>query len=232
MPNEQPILRTDRVSSLEIKPVLDGAVWAVDISSLMPPTWREEIDGVVENHAFQSDLQGGAASTSLAPENYVTSYAVVTGDVIAEKMPWLIDLFRGRIRELVEEVAGEPLVPSENLRAGININTMDRDTQKDGYELHTDSNLWTALGARHTMRGGDGGELVIKRSQEEKDVEIGRVQIQEGHIYIFNGQEHPHQVLILENAQRRSTVPMNYWRPGEEANRPSDLDGVLYGTSA
>lgn len=219
-------------SSIEIKPVIDGAVWSVDIREMMPSSWKEQIDKTVEKHAKHSNLEGGAVSTSLAPKDYVTSYDVVTGDAIEVEMPWLMDLFRGRLRQLTEQLAGRLLVPSENVRAGVNINTMDRATQKSGYELHTDSNPWTVLLARHTMHDGDGGELVFKRSPEEKDVEIGRVQIQEGHVYIFDGQTHPHQVLILTGANRRSTVPLNYWGPGEEAKRPADLDAGLYGNSA
>jgi hypothetical protein len=200
-------------------------VAAVDMQESLPDDWKRQILTTVTDKATHYDLPGGAVSTSRAPSDYVTSYEVVIGDVIEEVLPWLMKLYRGQFLEIVEHVSGEILLPSHNVRAGININTIWKATQRDGYENHLDSNPWTGLLAVDSMKIEDGGELVFTHANEHKEP----LRVQAGYLYVFNGRQHLHEVLPLLKARRRSTVPMNFWTPGEEASRPADLDEGLYG---
>lgn len=212
-----------RLSSFEMVR-LNEAVVAVNVEPLMPPDWQQQIHGVVNKHGKFVELEGGKVSTSLESPEFTTAYSVVKGPDI--DLPWLRELYEGPLQDMVEKVAGKPIIVDPEPEFGININTLTVPTQKNGYELHTDFNDWTALLAVTTMGEGDGGELIHVLPDGTKR----EISIQAGWVYIFNGNIHAHKVNPLNPEGRsviRITVPMDFFEAGSIKKRPSDLKAIF-----
>ncbi|GEM_PF-1481228 len=205
---------------------INEAVAAVNVEADMPVDWQDRIKEVVAGSGKLVELPGGKVSTSLEKANFTTVYKVVKGQDIEEKLPWLYELYQGTFKDLVSEVAGIPMEVDKDKKFGININTLTKDMQKDGYELHTDINPWTGLLAVTTINEGDGGELVLISPK-------GRPMItrpQAGWLYIFDGRNHPHKVKLLRQEGKtdtRITVPMDYVNVGWYPKRPPDLEAIF-----
>lgn len=205
---------------------LNEAVTAVNVESLMPPDWQQQIENVVKKYGKLVTLQGGKVSTSLEDDRFTTIYTVVKGGDIEANLPWVWELYQGPFRELVSKVAGQEVEVDPDKKFSANINTITKATQKDGYELHTDINHWTALLAVTTMHEEDGGELIHVLPDD------GRVEtrIRAGLLYIFDGRNHPHKVNLLNqegSADTRITVPMDYVLKGVKVKRPDDLKAIF-----
>lgn len=219
--------RKDRLdpNSLEMKR-LNDVVTAVNVEAFMPPDWQHSIFEVVKNNGKLVPLKGGAVSTSMETEKFMTMYTVVTGQYIEANLPWLWKLYQGPFRKLVSQVAGQEVVVDPDKKFSANINTLTLKTQQDGYELHTDINPWTGLLAVTTMHEGDGGELIHVLPDGRR---VG-TRIQAGMLYIFDGRNHPHKVNPLNphgNVDTRITVPMDYVFPGWDAKRPGDMEAIF-----
>ena len=180
--------KRDRRDTLEIIS-LNEAVAAVNVESLMPPDWQEQIGEVVKEYGKLVALPGGKVSTSLEDDTFTTVYTVVKGQDIEVSLPWLWRLYQGPFRELVSQAAEQEVEVDPDKKFGANINTLTKSTQRDGYELHTDINHWTGLLAVTTMHEGDGGELIhVLPDGTRKETRI-----QAGILYIFDGHNHPHK---------------------------------------
>lgn len=205
---------------------LNEAVTSVNVESLMPPDWQQQIGNVVKEYGKLVTLQGGKVSTSMETDTFTTVYTVVKGQDIESTLPWLWELYRGQFRELVSKVAGQEVVVDADKKFGANINTLTKNTQQDGYELHTDINHWTALLAVTTMNEGDGGELIHVLPDETRR----ETRIQAGLLYIFDGRNHPHKVNLLNpqgSSDTRITVPLDYVLKGVKVERPPDLQAIF-----
>lgn len=205
---------------------LNEAVTAVNVESLMPPDWQHQVHEVVKASGKLVTLQGGAVSTSMETAGFTTVYTVVKGQDIERNLPWLWKLYQEPFRKLVSQVADHEVEVDPHKKFSANINTIHRDSQKDGYELHTDVNPWTGLLAVTTMHKGDGGELI----HVLPDGTRRETSIQAGWLYIFDGRNHPHKVNLLNpegSANIRITVPMDYIVRGEKVERPADLDAIF-----
>lgn len=211
--------------SLEIRRLSD-VVTAVNVESLMPPDWRQQIDNVVKSCGRLVTLQGGKVSTSLEDSSFTTVYTVVKGIDMEDHLPWLWELYQDSFRGMVSQVAEQEVVVDADKKFGVNINHLSLDTQRDGYELHTDVNHWTALLAASTMDEGDGGELIHVFPNGERTA----TRIKKGWLYIFDGRTHPHKVELLNpqgHSRTRTTVPMDYILKGSEVERPADLNAIF-----
>lgn len=213
------------IESLEMKR-LNEVVTAVNVECLMPPDWRQQIDNVVMSCGRLVTLQGGKVSTSLEDSSFTTVYTVVKGIDMENHLPWLWELYQGSFLGMVAHVAGQKVEVDGDKKFGVNINQLRLDTQRDGYELHTDVNHWTALLAASTMDEGDGGELIHVFPNGERTA----TKIKKGWLYIFNGRDHPHKVELLNpkgHSCTRTTVPMDYIIEGSNVERPPDLDAIF-----
>jgi hypothetical protein len=81
------------INNLEIERSLNGVVTAVNVESLMPPNWQQQISEVVKNHGRFVQFKGRAVSTSLEDEGFTTGYTVVKGPDIKANLPWLWKLY-------------------------------------------------------------------------------------------------------------------------------------------
>lgn len=147
-------------SALEIKPIVDGLLWQVDVRSILEKThlhWDTEMLNLAKT-AKRAPIQGGSVSTSMASPDFVTDYNPTNRLTIARELPWVVDFFKGAFRDLVEKATGD-----SSVRLGQDPSALNMNLTFPGkpYELHTDRNPWTGMLIVITMNEGEGGETVF-----------------------------------------------------------------------
>ncbi len=143
------------------------------------------------------------------------------GCAIRQHLPWLDDLYRSDLLALAAAAAGSPLVASNSINSGINLNVLDGPGGR--YELHTDSNPVTGLLFVTTHQPGDGGQLMFTRNGQERAIAP-----RAGTFITFDARTVPHKVAPLSIQTTRISAPMNFYLD-EMSERPNDLDDYLYG---
>jgi hypothetical protein len=205
---------------------VNEAVTGVNVRALMPADWAQQIVDLVAGYGRHIILKGGQVSTSMEESGFTTAYTVVQGTDVERQLPWLWSLYLGSFRRFVSRIAQQKVSPDPDKEFAVNVNSLSRASQIDGYELHTDVNNWTALLAVNTMRPGDGGELTHLLPDGRRVT----TRTQAGWLYIFDGKTHPHKVERLDpsgTAAVRITVPMDYVSDGLTLERPHDLEAIF-----
>jgi hypothetical protein len=203
-----------------------------DVSSAMPPDWRDEIEKVARNDRITKRLVPPHSTSREAGD--VTSIQVMTvpGITVWERLPWLIDLYRGQFRGLYEEATGRRLYTTEDRRYAVVMNVQEG---VDRYECHVDTNPIEGLLYVTDHPIGSGGELVVAnnvdaRSVEEVDEDCSVVYPTSGQLVFFDARRFPHYVRALRRSALRVAVGMNYYTDDcPEETRPQDLNDYLYG---
>jgi hypothetical protein len=168
-------------------------------------------------------LYGGEA-TSLEPAGSDIPYRLLDGIGIENHLPWLDALYRGDLADLASQVMGTAMVPSNSVRAGVNVNVLDGPGGR--YELHVDSNPLTGLLFVTAHDDGSGGQLQFR-------LEAGDLLVnpKPGTFITFDARRIPHAVTPLRTASTRISVPMNFYEvEGEATGSRSALDDYLYGS--
>lgn len=212
-----------------LKSLLDEIpAFATDVSELLPARWEAQIADLSAQRSVWQTLDGGSITSReqsfhLAAEAHV---GVVTGDVVAEHLPWLDSLYRSVLRDLANSLGIAEYEPSIDLQSGININTTRRGAR---YEWHVDSNPLTALLFATSHEPAAGGQLLFKADPITRPNEDWELQVSPsaGTLLLFDAREAAHVVTEVLEGQRIS-VPMNFYIAGRQ-ERPSDLDEYLYG---
>ncbi len=150
-------------------------------------------------------------------------YAVVTGDVIAERCPALFAVYQSHeMLDWIRALTASPSVStSAHLRSSININCLDRVGQ--GYPGHVDATPFTAVLFLSSLSAGDGGEFQIQSAAGDRIA----IRPRAGDLVVMDGTRCPHGVAPLRQPVARLTVPMVY--PAAHTARPPGLDEFLYG---
>src|SRR5258708_1999809 len=112
------------------------------MSGLLPANWQLDIFRVAAIFAQDAELRANTP-TSLEDEGTLLAYRLVTGEVIARKLSWLDELYRTTLTTYASFVAMEPMIPSPDIRNGVNLNVLWQSGQR--YERHTDSNPLTGI---------------------------------------------------------------------------------------
>lgn len=189
---------------------------------LLPENWLQQITGITEKYA-QRTLLDGNSSTSREPEGgEEIEVFVVPGNVIADSLPWLYDLYTSALCKLASEVVGHQVYIAHDLISSININILRGRGSR--YEWHVDSNPLTGiLYVTSHPSSEDGGELLFKRGDDQIVVHP-----KAGTFIAFDAREIPHTVLPLKKEGVRISIPMNYYDSPERQDRPLDIDSYLY----
>lgn len=202
--------------------------YATDVTALLPSDWQVQLASVSSARSVWQTLEGGSmTSREEAFEDVAEAHVgVVTGDYVADTLPWLDSLYRNEFLDLANTLGPEKYEVSGDLRSGVNINTTRRGAR---YEWHVDSNPLTALlfGTSHTPE--QGGQLVFRPDPVARPSESWHVEVspRAGTLLLFDAREAAHVVTeVLEH--QRISVPMNLYIAGRQ-ERPSDLDEYLYG---
>ena len=120
---------------------------------LLPSGWVADVRRVVDEHAYFVHLDGHSGTSRELEDTKGSDYYVVVGDLIAQELPWLYELYTGTLREMAEQVAGRSLITSTELKTSININTIRGIGGR--YEWHVDHNPmddWSNLRHRPLTR--------------------------------------------------------------------------------
>jgi hypothetical protein len=203
-----------------------------DVSSVMPIGWREEIEKVARNDRITKFLAPPHATSREASDVISLQIMTVRGATMWERLPWLIDLYRGYFRTLYQEATGRTIYPTNDRRYAVVMNVQEG---ADRYECHVDTNPVEALLYVTDHPRGTGGELVVSnnvnaRSVEEVDKDCSVLYPVAGQLVFFDARRFPHYVRALESPGLRMAVGMNYYTDETpEETRPQDLNEYLYG---
>jgi hypothetical protein len=212
----------------DAEPLTDSILaFSVDVSALLPAGWENEVSACSATHSRWQLLDGASVTSREADfrDSAPPRVGVVTGDVIAEQLPWLDQLYRTTFLDLVNSVGAGDYEVGVGLRACININATPRDAR---YEWHVDSNPITALLFVTSHGPEQGGQLIFRPDPVARPNEDWQLQVspRSGTLLLFDAREAAHVVTRL-NTDLRLSVPMNYYFVGQQ-QRPEDLDDYLY----
>lgn len=203
-----------------------------DVTSTLPTGWREEIEKVARNDRITKHLVPPHSTSREGPEVKSLQIMTVRGHLMWDRLPWLIDLYRGYFRELYESATGRRIYPTEDRRYAVVMNVQEGG---DRYECHVDTNPVEALLYVTDHPRGTGGELVVAnddrvQSVEDVDEDCSILYPVAGHIVFFDARRFPHYVRQLREPGLRMAVGMNYYTDEcPETTRPQDLNEYLYG---
>lgn len=203
-----------------------------NVASLLPPNWDRELIEVARNFKTGRDLEPPHSTSREHP--VITSLAVhcVGGRVVQERLPWLVDLYRTKFREIGEGFRGEPLTTAADPRYAVVLNVQ---VPGERYECHVDTNPVEGLLYVTDHPEGTGGELAVSKnvdawSKEDIDADCGELYPEKGNLVFFDGRFHPHYMRPLKVGEIRVAVAMNYYTAAvPESTRPPDLNEYLYG---
>ncbi len=193
-------LRLKDGRSVEAEAVIEGRIWRVDLRQLLAdknPDWQAEVTRVAQE-APDVSFRGGDVGTSAEAADFVTQYQPTTGDVIAERLPWYLELVQNEFTEVGKMLSGDPsLHLGDDLEHSLNFNYTRgrRPGEKTGrrYEKHKDRNPWTMLTAILTVKEGLGGKtnffktVKSRITGKERYKTIASLRPEAGYGVFFNG---------------------------------------------
>jgi hypothetical protein len=204
-----------------------------DVNGLLPPGWQQDVTAAVAAADYRPFLRTPVISREA--ENVQTiRRGRLHANQVADRLPWLRELYRSSFLELGQSVVGETVVTAHDDRYGVVLNCQRGRHMR--FECHVDSNPVTGLlfCTDHDLH--EGGELVFAhdrqaRSREEVERSCSVLRAQSGHLIFFDGREHPHYVRPLAAAAGlRIVAVMNYYTASApETTRPQELNQHLYG---
>jgi len=199
-------------------------VHSLDLRELCTPprNWIAQVKFLAKQAAKPVHLDGDSTDCRELTAGGGTTYKVVTGNSIAEHLPWLMQLYKVGLANSVSKLVSRRVSPSENDRYGVNINVVEGIGGR--YEWHVDPSPIAAILFVTAHYPGSGGELAL-----HADGELMRIYPKPGLIVVFPGKEVEHSVLPLEENTARISIPMIYYYEDEKQYFPRELDDYLYG---
>lgn len=205
-----------------------------DLRSELPDGWQEDVRQVAERFAASRTL----VPTSVTSREHSTDIEIpvltVPGSTVREELPWLFNLYHGRLRDLAQAMTSEPVSVATDIRYGINLNVQRGRMMR--YECHVDSNPIQGMLYFSDHPPGGGGELVVSNrgdvsGKEAVDADASRIYPVAGHLVFFDARHHTHYVRGTESdSELRVAAAMNFYTPSSpEDDRPQDLNRHLFG---
>jgi len=205
-----------------------------DVMTRLHTGWQQEIIDVAKNFKTERVLEPPHSTSREGADVERLVVHCVGGKVVQRELAWLVELYRGRFREIGEEFRRERLFTAADPRYAVVLNVQVPGKR---YECHVDTNPVEALLYVTDHPEGTGGELTVAkdvhaRCQEEIDANCVTLHPREGELVFFDGRFHPHYVRRQTGAIRVA-VAMNYYTESvPESTRPDDLNDYLYGPQA
>lgn len=196
-------------------------IFAKDFSfhHALPKDWDKQIIEAVQAHGQNTVLDGNSATSLEAPGTKI-ELRVVMGECVLHEIPWLFDLYQRDFLSFASEAFDKDLIRCSSDDDAVNINSIKGT--KSRYEWHRDTNPVTGLLFVETLAENAGGALVFKKHGESF-----RIYPQRGMFYCFDAREVPHAVEPLRSDLTRTSVPMNFYLSGGNAERDSELNKYL-----
>jgi len=203
-----------------------------DVSTALPDGWCEELKQVARADRVTKFLVPPHSTSREASDVRALQIMTVRGQTMWERLPWVIDLYRGYFRDLYQEASGRKIYTTEDRRYAVVMNVQEGT---DRYECHVDTNPVEALLYVTDHARGTGGELVVAnnvdaQSVEEVDEDCSVLYPVSGHLVFFDARRFPHYVRAMKSPGLRVAIGMNYYTDDcPEETRPEDLNDYLYG---
>lgn len=203
-----------------------------DATADLPLGWQQSIIEVADQDAkFKIIVASSVTSRELTKHVRIPVFTV-GGRVIQSRLPWLLDLYRGRFRDIAQTLTSETVSVADDLRYAVNLNVQRGIDMR--YECHVDSNPIEGLLYVTDHPPGKGGELVVaknthSRGEEAISANATRIYPKAGKLVFFDARAHPHFVASLTHPlEERVVVAMNFYTPScPESSRPADLNHHL-----
>ncbi|HWM04493.1 MAG TPA: 2OG-Fe(II) oxygenase [Actinophytocola sp.] len=203
-----------------------------NVGSQLCAGWQRAMIDVAKNFATERVLRPPHATSR--EDSSVSELPVhgVSGQVVQEQLPWLIELYEGKFKEIGERFRGEPLSTAADPRYAVVLNVQ---FPGERYECHVDTNPVEGLLYATSHPQGTGGDLAVARnvdavSRKRIDEDCDEVYPMEGDLVFFDGRFHPHYIRPLVTGEIRVAAAMNYYTASvPESTRPPDLNEYLYG---
>lgn len=199
------------------------AIYREGVDFHLPEYWDEQILTLSRASGRRVVQEEPSSVTDTNKPPVALRYYVVTGEVIASELTWLMEAYHGRWLELAEEVAGEPVCVSDSLADAVNISRTE--DCHDAMDWHRDSNPLTGLlyVTSHPYREGTSGG--------ETRVDIGGIEMsihpERGVLLMYDASRTSHCSAPPGRGITRVSVPMNYYIQGRSYTRPEGLDDFL-----
>lgn len=208
-------------------------VWhTLDLRSELPPAWQGSIIDFAKRYADDRIITSASVTSRERSTSVTLPVHFIGGAEVCRRVPWLRDTYYGTFREAAQVVCPDPVLPAENIDAGINLNMQLGDHER--YECHVDSCPLTALLYVTDHPAGTGGDLIVAnrgdvRGREEVDADATHVHPVAGHLIVFDARHYTHYVAPLRDADGvRIVIALSYYTPScPEGLRPADLDPHL-----
>jgi hypothetical protein len=203
-----------------------------DVTSLLPPEWRQDIDSIAPEAEFDDFPRTPILSREAADVTHVRRGRVYA-DTVQQHLPWLYKLYRNEFLEQARKVHGKDVTAAVDDRYGVVLNVQRGSTMR--FECHVDSNPLTGL-LFCTDHPAGGGELVVAHDEKAEGVEAVEqdgsvIRPQAGHLIFFDGHRHPHYARVLQSeSDVRVVAVMNFYTESHpESERPPALNEHLFG---
>ena len=161
---------------------------AINVSDYLPLDQIHELaqaaDGVAKPVKHQGRLPGSLEDDSTAG----LDYRVMDGLQLAEKVPWILDVYRDPyLLAILSFIAESQLAVSPDELSSVNINVLEREGQR--YEKHIDGWGYTLV-CFLTEKADAGGHLVVHDGHE-----VYRLPPVQGEAYLISGAESPDELV-------------------------------------
>jgi hypothetical protein len=214
--------------------MIDRFHWiTLDVRSLLPPDWQNQVLSVAKRFANRKILVPQHSTSREANKDSRLPTQTVGGETVDAHLPWLRGLYEREFRDFAQMTTSEPVSIMSDPQFAMALNVQ---SGHDRYECHVDTNPIEGLLYATTHREGCGGELVVSnrgqaQSVEEVDGDASIIEPKAGYLIFFNGRHHSHYVAPLKEPKDvRVVVGMNYYVPSwPETMRPPDLNRHLSG---
>lgn len=204
-----------------------------DVTGMLPAGWRQDVLAAADESDDRKFPRTPVISREAADVQNVERGRVHAGQV-ANRLPWLRELYRSEFRALGEQPTSGRVYAAADERYGTVLN-VQRGTRMR-FECHVDSNPLTGLLFCTDHGPGAGGELVFAHDEMATslaDVErsCSALRPHAGHLIFFDGRQHPHYVRPLRaDDDIRVVAVMNYYTDEcPESTRPPQLNRYLFG---
>lgn len=205
-----------------------------DLRAELPPGWQQDVREVAERSAAERTLVPTSVTSREKSLDIEVPVLTVGGPKVRDELPWLYDLYHGRLRDLAQALTSEPVSVAEDVRYGINLNVQRGPMMR--YECHVDSNPIQGMLYFTDHPPGTGGELVVSnrgdvQGKDAVDADASRIYPVAGHLVLFDARQHTHYVRGTESdSGLRVAAAMNFYtQSASEADRPGDLNRHLFG---
>ena len=203
-----------------------------DATSYLPQNWQSSILKVAENEAKFKVLTASSVTSRELTTHVRIPVFTVGAQVVSSQLPWLLDIYKGKFRDIAQTLTSEVVSVADDLRYAVNLNIQRGIDMR--YECHVDSNPIEGLLYVTDHPEGSGGELIVAknknaRGEEAIALDATRIFPKAGKLVFFDGRIHPHFVASLMGPlDMRVVVAMNFYLPScPESSRPADLNHHL-----